>query len=210
MKKEEVLQAANDYCNERRYTEVHLTGDFKNKFADFFAKKYADKSIDDENVVNDLKFSLDTAHSASYCGIGAIEKNHATQVDDYKRQIEELTQKLEKQTKDVPPTIPDEVQKQLDELQKFKDAEAKKNKFNDVLKIAKTSVREDLHKSFESFANGIEVSLDKDDKEQADSMVARFQEIFKDSIGDIKPLAPKQTQKNIEDFVASLPKVKVK
>jgi len=51
--------------------------------------------------------------------------------------------------------------------------------------------------------------LDKDDKEQAKAMVERFQEIFMDSIGDIKPLAPKQTQKTDREFLDSLPKVKV-
>ena len=38
MTKEEVLQRANDYCNERSYDESTLTPEFKDKFADFFAK----------------------------------------------------------------------------------------------------------------------------------------------------------------------------
>ena len=51
--------------------------------------------------------------------------------------------------------------------------------------------------------------LDKEDKEQADALVAKFQDIFKDTIGDIKPLAPKQTQKRDEEYLASIPKVKI-
>lgn len=102
-----------------------------------------------------------------------------------------------------------EVQEQLDELKSFKNQEAKRQKFQGILSIAKESIRQDLHKSFETFAKGVDVVLDKEDKEQANSMVERFQEIFKDSIGDIKPLAPKQTAKRDEDFLASLPKLKV-
>ena len=70
-------------------------------------------------------------------------------------------------------------------------------------------MRPDLHKSFEKFADGVDVSLDKADKEQANALVQRFQEIFMDSIGDIKPLAPKVAQQRDEEFFAQLPKVKV-
>lgn len=77
------------------------------------------------------------------------------------------------------------------------------------MEIAKKGIRQDLHKSFETFAKGIDVVLDKEDKEQAKAMVERFQEIFKDSIGDIKPLAPQQTRKRDEEVFASLKRVKV-
>ena len=46
-------------------------------------------------------------------------------------------------------------------------------------------------------------------EEQAKKLFNRFQEIFKDSIGDIKPLAPKQTAKQEEEFLESLPKIKI-
>ena len=48
MTKEEVLQRANEYCNERSYDGETLTDDFKDKFADFFVKRHPDASIDDE------------------------------------------------------------------------------------------------------------------------------------------------------------------
>ena len=47
------------------------------------------------------------------------------------------------------------------------------------------------------------------DEEQAKRLTTRFQDIFRDSIGDIKPLAPKQTQKQEQEFIESIPKVKV-
>ena len=77
------------------------------------------------------------------------------------------------------------------------------------MELAKKGIRQDLHKSFETFANGTNVDLEKTDKEQADALVSRFQEIFKDSIGDIKPLAPQQVRKNDEAVLSGLKRVKV-
>ena len=92
---------------------------------------------------------------------------------------------------------------------KFMDGEKKTTKFKNIMELAKKGIRQNLHASFEKFATDYDVKLDKEDKEQADALVTRFKEIFKDSIGDIAPLAPQQTQKRDEDFIASLKKVKV-
>lgn len=212
MTKEEVLQRANEYCNERSYDESTLTSDFKDKFADFFAKKYPDTSVDDETAIADLKFNLDTAKSAASKGRAELQQGFETRENAYKSQIEELNKKIGKQaprqTKEQL-EISKEIQDQLEELKRFKNEEAKKQKYKDVVKLAKTSIRQDLHKSFEAFAKGVDVVLDKEDKEQAVAMVTRFQEIFKDSIGDIKPLAPKQIQERDEDVMSSLKKIKV-
>jgi hypothetical protein len=77
------------------------------------------------------------------------------------------------------------------------------------LALAKKGVREDLHKSFENYAADFVVNLDETDEEQAKKLTSRFQDIFKDSIGDIKPLAPKQTQKQEKELIESIKKVKV-
>ena len=209
--KEEVLQRANEYCNERSYDESTLTSEFKDKFADFFAKKYPETAIDDEAALADLKFNLDTAKSASAKGRTSLQTDWELKENDYKTQIAELTKKLGKQK---PPKvdeskIPKELQEQLDELKRYKDEEVKKTKFKDILEIAKKGVREDLHNSFEKFVQDYDVDLEKDNKEQAQKWVTRYQEVFKDQIGDIKPFAPKQTQKRDEEFLASLPKIKV-
>ena len=210
MTKEEVLQKANEYCNEKGYTNETLTDEFKDKFSDFFSKKYPDTAADDETMYEDLKFNLNTAFSATSQGVTSKQKAFEEKENDYKRQIAELNSKLGKKTKEGDKiVIPEEVQEQLDELKRFKDEEAKKTKFKDVVKLAKSSIRQDLHKSFESFAKGIDVVLDKEDKEQADAMVQRFQEIFRDSIGDIKPLAPQQTRKREQEMLESLPKIKI-
>jgi len=211
MTKDDVLQKANDYCTEKAYTTETLTDDFKEKFSEFFAKRYPDAEPDDENAIAALKFDLDTAFSATSKGLTSKQKAFEEKENEYKNQIAELTRKLgKKKDKDDEPKIPKELQEQLDELKEFKNAEAKKNKFKSIIDIAKESIREDLHKSFETYAKSFNVELEKEDKEQAKTLVAQFQEIFQDSIGDIKPLAPKQIQKRDEEFLASIPKVKVK
>ena len=208
MTKEQVLQKANEYCTEKAYTNETLTDEFKDKFSDFFSRKYPDANEDDAAMLADLKFNLDTAFSATSKGLTSKQKAFEEKETQYKNQIAELTKKASRSTTQEP-KIPQEVVDQLNELKKFKDEEAKKSKKEEILAIAKKSVRPDLHKSFEKFADGVDVSLDKADKEQANALVQRFQEIFMDSIGDIKPLAPKVAQQRDEEFFAQLPKVKV-
>ena len=208
MTKDEVLQKANDYCTEKSYTET-LTDDFKDKFSDFFAKKYQETDADDEAMIADLKFNLDTAFSATSKGITSKQKAFEEKENEYKSQIEELNKKIGKPQKSKELVIPKEIQEQLDELKRYKDEAARKAKFKDIIEIAKKSVRLDLHKSFETFAADADVSLDKEDKEQAKALVTRFQEIFRDSIGDIKPLAPQQTRKRDEEVLSSIGRIKV-
>ena len=119
MTKEEVLQRANEYCNERSYDESTLTTEFKDKFADFFSKKYPDTAIDDESALADLKFNLDTAKSASAKGRTSLQSDWESKENDYKTQIAELNKKLGK--KEQPKfEVPKELQDQLDELKKYK------------------------------------------------------------------------------------------
>lgn len=210
MTKEEVLQKANEYCTEKAYTSETLTDDFKDKFSDFFSKKYPDTTDDDETMLADLKFNLDTAFSATSKGVTAKQKAFEEKENEFKRQIDELNKKLEKKPKvERQVEIPKELQDKLDELEKFKDAQRKQEKYKAVLALAKKGVREDLHKSFENYAADFVVSLDETDEEQAKKLTTRFQDIFKDSIGDIKPFAPKQTQKQEQEFIESIKKVKV-
>lgn len=208
MTKEEALQKVNDYCNEKSYTNATLTDGFKEKFAEHFAKRYPDASADDETAIADMKFAINSAFSGASAIITDKTKEFETKENDYKSQIEELNKKITPtKTKEV--QIPKELQDQLNELKKFKDEQFKQEKLKNILKLAKAGVRQDLQASFDKFAKEYEVKLDKEDKEQADALVAKFQDIFKDTIGDIKPLAPKQTQKRDEEYLASIPKVKI-
>lgn len=210
MNKEEVLQKANDYCNEKGYTNETLTDEFKDKFSDFFAKKYPETDADDESMIADLKFNLNTAFSATSKGITSKQKMFETKEAEYKRQIDELNKKIGKPKEEKPKDeLSQELKEKLDELEAFKIAQTKQEKFKEVLKLAKKGVREDLHKSLERYAQDFVVNLEEADEEQAKKLATRFQEIFKDSICDIKPLAPKQVQRRDEEFLGSIPKVKI-
>jgi type II secretory pathway predicted ATPase ExeA len=210
MTKDDVLQKVNDYCTEKQYTTSTLTDAFKDKFADHFQKADPDGDINDDNVVERLKFALNTAF-ASASEVATVKMaEFESKENDYRSQIEELTKKAKRTTQKTQEIqLPDDVQQQLKELKQFKDEKTKQEKLVNILKIAKNSVRQDLHKSFDNFASDYDVQLDDDDEEQAKYLTKRFQEIFKDSIGDIKPLAPKQIQKNDEEFLSSIPKIKV-
>ena len=206
--KETVLESMNTYCTERKYGSENLTDGFKEKFSNFFVKKYEGKDVEEAELVADLHFNLDTAFSASVDINAALKSSFETKETDYKNQIAELYKKLGKE-KPQKFEVPKELQDQLDELKKYKNEEVKKTKFASIMELAKKGIRQDLHKSFETFATGTNVDLEKADKEQADALVSRFQEIFKDSIGDIKPLAPQQIRKNDEAVLSGLKRVKV-
>ena len=206
--KDSVLESINTYCTERKYGSENLTDGFKEKFSNFFVKKYEGKDVEEAEMVADLHFNLDTAFSASVDINSALKSSFETKKTEYENQIAELNKKLGK--KETPKfEVPKELQDQLDELKRYKNEEVKKTKFASIMDIAKKGIRQDLHKSFETFATGTNVDLEKTDKEQADALVSRFQEIFKDSIGDIKPLAPQQVRKNDEAVLSGLKRVKV-
>ena len=206
--KETVLESMNTYCTERKYGSENLTDGFKEKFSNFFVKKYEGKDVEEEEMVADLHFNLDTAFSASVDINSSLKTSFETKENEYKNQIAELNKKLGRKEPQKF-EVPKELQDQLDELKKYKNEEVKKTKFASIMELAKKGIRQDLHKSFETFATGTNVDLEKADKEQADALVSRFQEIFKDSIGDIKPLAPQQVRKNDEAVLSGLKRVKV-
>lgn len=211
MTKEEVLQRANDYCSERSYDNETLTDDFKDKFAEFFAKRHESAGIDDDGILDEIKFNLDTARSASTRGRAAQQASFEARENGYKSQIDELNKKIAKPKEQQQPKfeLPDDVKTQLAELQKFKDEEAKKNKFNEIVALAKKDIREDCISDFDIFVKDYEVKADVSVEEQAKRLHSRFQEIFKSKIGDIKPLVPKQVQKQEDEFIDSIPKVKI-
>ena len=213
MNKEEVLQRANDYCNERSYDKETLTDEFKDKFAEFFAKRHESASIDDEGILDEIKFNLDTAKSAAAKGITLKQTGFNSKESEYKNKISELENKLKdpksQQQQQQQFELPDEVKNKLAEWEAFKDEKSKQDKRKSILELAKKNVRENLHGSFEKFAENFEVSLDKEDKEQAETLVSKYQSVMQSTLGDIKPLAPRQVQHRDEEAMASIPVIKV-
>ena len=210
MTKEEALQKVNDYCNEKSYTAATLTDGFKDKFAEHFAKRYPDAAADDETALDDMKFALNSAFSGASTIITDKTKEFETKENGYKSQIAELQKKIKTPPTVVEPQIPKEVQDQLDELKAFKDAKSKQEKLGNIMRIAKEGIRSDLHASFDKFASDYAVKLDKEDKEQAEGLVAKFKDIFKDSLGDIRPQKPTTDETKDAEIIGSLPKVKIR
>lgn len=218
MTKEDVLQKVNDYCDEKSYTSETLTDEFKSQFADFFCKKNADADINDEGILDDLHFNLNTAFSATSKGITLKVNEFRVKENNYKEQIAKLSKKpkptptdddASDSNDDDNDSIADELREQLKELQNFKNEQKRNEKFKEVLALAKKGVRQDLHTTLEKYAQDFTVTLDDSSEEQAKKLTNRFQEIFKDSIGNIKPLAPRISEKRDEEFLGSIPKVKI-
>lgn len=213
MTKDEVLQKANDYCSEKGYTSETLTDEFKDLFATHFSKRYPDGDINDENIVAEIQFNLNTAFSATSKGVTAKQKAYDTMVQKYDGQIKELNEKIANankgEEKPKEQQLPKELLDKLDRLEEFEKNAKKADKFKEILALAKNGVRTDLHKSLENYAADFAVSLEAPSDEQAKKLIERFQAIFRDSIGDIKPLSPKTTRKQDEDFAKSLKPIKV-
>ena len=218
MTKDEVLQKANEYCGEKGYTKETLTDDYKDKFADFFVKRHPDEDINDESIIDELKFNFNTAFSATSKGVTAKQQAYDKMVEEYNGQIEELKKKIgnaeKKGSKKGEETtegqqIPQELLDKLDKLEKIEIQSKKDKKVKEVLALAKKGVRTDLHKSLENYATDFDVSLETPSEEQANRLIERFQAIFRDSIGDVKPLSPKMTRKQDDEFAKSLKPIKV-
>lgn len=207
--KEMVTESISNYCAERKYGTETLTDGFKEKFSNSFVKKYEGQDVEEQSVLTDLHFYLDTAFNACLDINKELTSQFTTKETDYKNQIAELNKKLGKKPKQEPFEIPKELQDQIDELKAYKNEESKKTKFKSIVDIAKKKVRSDLHNSFEKYAKTYSVSLDKDDVEQADDIVKSFQEIFKDSIGDIRPFTPKQIQQQDDDIISGVKPVEL-
>jgi len=208
--KEQVLESMNTYCTERKYGSESLTDGFKEKFSNFIVKKYEGKDVEEEDFKADLHFNLDTAFSASVDLKTSLTAQFATKENEYKNQITELNKKIV--TPKQPPQqfeLPEDVKNQLAELEKFKTEQSKQSKRKEILEMAKQNIQQSLHGSFENFVADSEVLLDKDSKEQADALVAKYQKVMQPTYGSIKPLAPRQVQKRDEEILGGIKEVKV-
>lgn len=209
--KEQVLESMNTYCTERKYGSESLTDGFKEKFSNFIVKKYEGKDVEEEDFKSDLHFNLDTAFSASVDLKTSLTAQFATKENEYKNQITELNKKIvtPKQPPQQQLELPEDVKERLAKLEKFEAEQSKQSKLKEILEMAKQNIQPSLHGSFENFIADSEVLLDKDSKEQADALVAKYQKVMQPTYGSIKPLAPRQVQKRDEEILGGIKEVKV-
>lgn len=214
MTREEILQKVNEYCSEKGYTSETLTDGFKELFADHFIRRHPDGDINDESILAEMQFNLSTAFSATSKGVTAKQQAYDSMVAKYESQIKELNKKNvdaegSGNEKKANLDLPKDWQEKLERLERFEIEARNADKFKEILALAKKGVRTDLHKSLENYATDFKVSLETSSEEQAKVLIERFQAIFRDSIGDVKPLSPKVTRNQEQDFAKSLKPIKV-
>ena len=205
----EVLQKVNDYCTEKQYT---LNDDFRSKFSEKFSTTYADADIEDESVMGNIKFSLDTAFSAASKELKAKAEDWGKKESDYLKQIETLkgNPKVNKPNpNEVKVEIPDEVKEQLAELNKFKAEQQKQEKRAKVLDLAKQKVRSDLHDDLEQVLNIMQLDYDKGEDDLAEMLNANFTKLYKNRIGDTRPITSNTEKIKDEDYLNGVKKVKI-
>lgn len=209
---EEVLQKVNEHCTEKQYT---LNDDFRSKFSEKFATNNADADVNDENILNSIKFNIDTAFSAASKELKVKGETWKTKEAEYQKQIETL--KKGQQDNQPKPTItepkielPDDIKKELEELKQFKEKNQEQEKRAEVLKIAQKNVREDLHEKLEEILNLMQLDYSKNEKELAEQLNANFTKFYKGIIGDTRPSTPEINKIKDEDLISRVKKIQIK
>ena len=197
--KEEVLQKVNEYCNERQYTST-LDEVFVDRFSEKFAQKNADANIDE--VVDLIKFNIDTAFSATSKG---IEKQSAA----WKAKEEEYLKQIEGVKNGHQEVISEDIKQQINELKAFKEAKQREEKISKVFNISKASVREDLHGNLKDVLDVMKINYDATEEEIAKELTSTFTKLYKDKIGMVKPGSSGRSNKDYDELLNNIPKINV-
>lgn len=209
---EEILQKVNEHCTEKQYT---LNDDFRSKFSEKFAKINAEADINDENVLNSIKFNIDTAFSAASKELKVKDEAWKTKEADFLKQIEELkkSQKVDnnkpnKEEKEF--KLPDDLKNELEEIKQFKEERQRQEKRANVLKIAQKKVREDLYGNLEEVLSIMQLDYSKTDEELAQQLDTNFTKIYKGKIGDIRPASSNSNKAKDEEWLNGVKKLQIK
>ena len=208
---EEILQKVNEHCTEKQYT---LNDDFRSKFSEKFAKINAEADINDENVLNSIKFNIDTAFSAASKELKVKDEAWKTKETEFLKQIEELkkSQKVDNKKPDKEEKefkLPDDLKNELEEIKQFKEEKQKQEKRANVLKIAQKNVREDLHGNLEEVLSIMQLDYSKTDEELAKQLDTNFTKIYKGKIGDVRPQSSQVSFKKYDELIKNVPKANV-
>lgn len=208
---EEILQKVNEHCTEKQYT---LNDDFRSKFSEKFAKINAEADINDENVLNSIKFNIDTAFSAASKELKVKDEAWKAKESEFLKQIEELkkSQKVDNNKPDKEEKefkLPDDLKNELEEIKQFKEEKQKQEKRANVLKIAQKNVREDLHGNLEEVLSIMQLDYSKTDEELAKQLDTNFTKIYKGKIGDVRPQSSQVSFKKYDELIKNVPKANV-
>lgn len=211
--KAEVLEKVGSYCTEKQYT---LNDDFRSQFSDKFSASNPDADINDENILNSIKFNLDTAFSAASKGIEAEKKKWETEKTKLNGEIENLkknqpegkTPKNKVEEKNL--ELPEDVKKDLNELKTFKEKQLQQEKRAEVLELAKKNVRQDLYENLSTLLDMSTFDYSKDTKDLAKQLNENFTKLYKNNIGDIRPASPETKNKKVSEILDSVPVTTIK
>lgn len=186
----EVLQKVTDYCTEKQYT---LNDSFRSKFSEKFATANAEADIADENVLNSIKFNLDTAFSAASQEMKVKDETWKTKEAEYLKQIEELKKEPEgnkgggKEETIAKPAIPEEYMEYLKYAKELKEKETLATKKKSIVELASKNFTSAEQKAgFEKFIDTQNIDTTKEAAELSEKFSGVYGSIFKETIGENK------------------------
>ena len=186
----EVLQKVTDYCTEKQYT---LNDSFRSKFSEKFATANAEADITDENVLNSIKFNLDTAFSAASQEMKVKDETWKTKEAEYLKQIEELKKVPEgnkggsKEEDITKPEIPEEYMEYLKYAKELKEKDTLAAKKKSIVELASKNFTSAEQKAgFEKFIDTQNIDTTKEASELSEKFAGIYGSIFKETIGENK------------------------
>ena len=186
----EVLQKVTDYCTEKQYT---LNDSFRSKFSEKFATANAEADITDENVLNSIKFNLDTAFSAASQEMKVRDETWKTKEAEYLKQIEELKKVPEgnkgggKEETITEPAIPEEYMEYLKYAKELKEKDTLAAKKKSIVELASKNFTSAEQKAgFEKFIDTQNIDTTKETSELSEKFAGIYGSIFKETIGENK------------------------
>ena len=186
----EVLQKVTDYCTEKQYT---LNDSFRSKFSEKFATANAEADITDENVLNSIKFNLDTAFSAASQEMKVKDETWKAKEAEYLKQIEELKKVPEgnkgvgKEETITKPAIPEEYMEYLKYAKELKEKETLAAKKKSIVELASKNFTSAEQKAgFEKFIDTQNIDTTKEASELSEKFAGIYGSIFKETIGENK------------------------
>jgi hypothetical protein len=186
----EVLQKVTDYCTEKQYT---LNDSFRSKFSEKFANANTDADISDENVLNSIKFNIDTAFSAASQELKVKDETWKTKEAEYLKQIETLKKEPEgnkgggKEETVIKQVIPEDQMVYLKYAKELMEKETLATKKKSIVELASKNFTSAEQKAgFEKFIETQNIDTTKDPSELSEKFSSVYGSIFKETIGENK------------------------
>lgn len=186
----EVLQKVTDYCTEKQYT---LNDSFRSKFSEKFANANTDADVSDENVLNSIKFNIDTAFSAASQELKVKDETWKTKEAEYLKQIETLKKEPEgnkgggKEETVIKQVIPEDQMVYLKYAKELMEKETLATKKKSIVELASKNFTSAEQKAgFEKFIETQNIDTTKDPSELSEKFAGIYGSIFKETIGENK------------------------